>query len=422
MDAEGTGCPFGKPGGGKGTQVRILEVGPIPPEVGGSITGGVATHTWGLSTHLAKRGHEVAILADNFSNPPQVPVVKDSVRIYGFSKALILRHLPSVWLNIPTLIKLERHFKGLCSIRGIIADLCYYDYVLHHFKPHIIHAHHIEYRFPFAHFVSKRRVSLVTSVHSISSIKLSTPTQSQRYYRLVADNLKLSQDLIFVSKSLERECKELFQNYRAKSCVINNPIDTTRYYSVDKDKARQRVGLPSEIPILLFVGKLIKTKGIYTLLKAIKILKEKGKELKIVIVGDGPERSGIEDFIAKNGIGDIVKVEGQKQYPELLYYYNAADLFVMPSFSEGFAIVYLEALACGIPAIGIKGLADESIPSEDYGFLIPRGDARELAKAIERGLNKAWDREKIVTYARSFDWDKRIAEFEKVYKEIKAKR
>ena len=149
--------------------MKILQVGPIPPEVGGRTTGGVATHAWELSINLAKSGHEVAILADNFPNPPQSPITKDGVKIYGssISRALILKQSASILLNLSTLIKLKRHFEGIVGIRGIIRYLCYYDYVFHHFNPEVIHVHHLERRFPFAYFVSSfSRIS--TSASSIS--------------------------------------------------------------------------------------------------------------------------------------------------------------------------------------------------------------------------------------------------------------
>ena len=86
--------------------MKILQVGPIPPEIGGKTVGGVATHVWDLSRHLAKRGHEVAVLADNFLNTPAIPIIKDGVKVYGFSKAFVLKLLPSVLSNSITIYNL----------------------------------------------------------------------------------------------------------------------------------------------------------------------------------------------------------------------------------------------------------------------------------------------------------------------------
>ena len=398
--------------------MRILQVGPIPPEIGGKTVGGVATHVWDLSRHLAKRGHEVAILADNFLGSIEMPAIKEGVKIYGFSKALVLKHLPSVLLNTITIYKLKKHFGDLIGITGVIANLCYYKYVLHHFNPDVIHVHHLESRFPFAYHVTNGCVPIVVTVHSFSSIKVSTSEQNQRYYKLIAKNLKLSQNLIFVSNSLKAECKQLFGGLKARAWIVNNPIDTAKYYLIDKNKARRRIGLSDETPILLFVGKLNKAKGIYTLLEAVKLLKEKEKKLKLIIVGDGPERKGVQDFVLKNMLQSMIRLEGRKEPFELLYYYNAADLFVMPSLSEAFALAYIEAMLCGVPAIGTEGVANESIPSEDYGFLVPPRDAKSLALTIQKALSSDWNRYNIAAYAKSLAWHNNIYKFEEVYKEM----
>lgn len=400
--------------------MRILQIGPIPPEIGGKTTGGVATHVWELSTHLAKRGHEVAILADNFRNPLEIPMVKDDVRIYGLSKALILRHLPSILPNFSTIYRLKNHLKGLIGIRGIITNFCCYDCVFHRFRPDVIHVHHLESRFPFAYFACKGTTPIVTTIHSFHSIGFRPPIQSERYHKLVANNLRLSRNLIFVSHYLEKQCRQLFgDDYAAKWWVVHNPTDVGKYHPVDKDEARRRIGLSKEIPTLLFVGNLVTRKGIYPFLEAVKILSKKLKLIKVIIVGDGPEREAVEDFVTKNELQDIVRLEGTKEPHELLWYYNAADLFVMPSFAEPFGLVYIEAMLCGLPIIGANATATpEVVSSTDYGFLVSPGDAESLVEAVQEGLNTSWNRAKITAYAKSFAWDNHIHRFEEIYNKM----
>jgi len=173
-----------------------------------------------------------------------------------------------------------------------------------------------------------------------------------------------------------------------------------------------------DVPIILFVGSLSKRKGEFTLLGAVKMFKEKEINLKVIIIGNGPELNSVKHYIIKNELNNMVTILKSVSHSELLLYYNAADLFVMPSLSEAFALVYIEAMLCGVPAIGIEGVANESIPSEDYGFLVPSGNSKSLAVAIEQGLKKRWNKGKIIKYAQTFSWKKRIEEFESVYKEI----
>ena len=398
--------------------MRILQVGPIPPEVGGKTVGGVATHVWDLSIHLAKRGHEVAILADNFHNPTEIPVIKEGVKIYGFSKSSILKHVPSVLLNLSATYKLKKHFGDLIGITGVIANFSYYKYVFHHFSPDVVHVHHLESRFPFAYFASEGKIPIVTTIHSFNTIKFLDETASEKYCQLIEKNIKLDNYLIFPSKFISDELDELFRSsFKGKRWIITNPIDISRYYSIPKDKARSKMRIRDEGPIILFVGNLVKKKGIYVLVEATTILRHKGFKGKILIVGDGEERKKLEEFIKANSIEGIVSVEGAKYLPELLYYYNAADLFVMPSLSEGWGYVFGEAMLCGVPVIGTDtpGIRDV-LTNKNCSILVKPNDPITLAEAIEKGLNKKWDKERIIKYAQTFSWEKRMKEFEKVYR------
>ena len=98
---------------------------------------------------------------------------------------------------------------------------------------------------------------------------------------------------------------------------------------------------------------------------------------------------------------------------------NVADLFVLSSFSEGNPTVMFEALGCGLPFIGTKvGGVPEIITSEDYGIIVPPGDVEALAKAIERGLKKRWNKKKIVGYAQQFTGENIAKQIIKLYKSV----
>jgi glycosyltransferase involved in cell wall biosynthesis len=281
-----------------------------------------------------------------------------------------------------------------------------------------LHIHHLELRFPFAYFASKKQIPIVTTVHSLSSIKFSTPIHSKFYRKLIIENLKLSQNLIFVSKFVEFEFEQYFGKFKYYSQVIPNPIDAKKFFQIDKREAKKKINLSSEIPLILFIGRLIKRKGVYTLLEALKILKERRTEFQVIIIGDGPELNNLAEYIRKNNLTHLVSIHKNISHSQLLYYYNAADLFVMPSFSESFGLVFVEAMLCGVPVIGTTGVTRELIPSEDYGFRIPVNNSNALAEVIEKAMHKKWNSEKIIEYACSFAWEKRIVEFERIYRYI----
>ncbi|MFQ5639515.1 MAG: glycosyltransferase [bacterium] len=402
--------------------MRILQVGPVPADIGGNTFGGVATHVWDLSRHLAEQGHSVAILADNFHSPAALPVVEKGVNIYGFCNRLVFKCLFKGSLHLSHIYLLKKRCQDLITLRWAMAQYCLYDYVLHHFKPDVIHVHHLEIRFPFADFIVKGRVPIVTTIHSLHAITFGHPTLAERYRELVKCNFKRSDNLIFVSKSMKSEFNNYIGELDCHSWVILNPINTSGFYQMDRTEARVKVGLPKKIPVVLFVGSLTKRKGEYTLLEALKILTDSDIYLKAMIIGDGPEARGVDNYIKEKNLFDIVTRIDRLTQEELLLYYNAADLFVLPSTSESFGLVYIESMLCGTPAIGVNATAiPEVIPSKDYGFLVPQEDAKSLANAIKLGFQTHWENEKIIAYAKSFGWNKNIHKFEEIYSEVTCK-
>ncbi len=392
--------------------MRILQIGSAPPEVGGLTKGGLASHLWDLSINLRKKGHTIGIIADNIPYKKN-PEKKEGITVYGCYKLPPKLVFPSIFKNTKKILKLQSYIDK--EDIGLLINSPYYKEVFDQFKPDIIHIHGQADRFPPAYFMNKRNIPIVVTIHGISTVKFSFPDKWDKFIKRTKKNARLINDLIFVSKYVESEFKRYIGDFKGDSYIIYNPIDSKKFYQVNKKDVRAKLNLSLDVPIVLFVGSLTKRKGEYVLLETTKILIEKGVNLKVVMIGDGPELNGVEHYVNENKLSNTVALIKSIPQSELLLYYNAADLFVMPSFSEAFALTYLEVMLCGVPVIATKGVCDESVPSENYGFLIPSGDAKSLAETIELGLSKKWNTEEIIEYARSFSWDRRISEFESVY-------
>ena len=102
---------------------------------------------------------------------------------------------------------------------------------------------------------------------------------------------------------------------------------------------------------------------------------------------------------------------GWVDHVEMPVWMNACDLFVLPSISESFGVVQVEAMACGKPVVAtINGGSEEIVASADVGILVPPGDAGALADGIVTGLRHAWDPAAITSYAAGYRWDTAITE------------
>lgn len=136
-----------------------------------------------------------------------------------------------------------------------------------------------------------------------------------------------------------------------------------------------------------YVGWLVKEKGIEELLSAVKKLKSEGFHFKINVVGSGDLETHVEKFTKENELLDTIKLLGWKSNKEVKQIYSESDVFVLPSYAEGFPNSLLEAMSMGLPSIGtdVGGVAD-SLRNGVNGYLIaPRSDS-ELWQAMKEYL------------------------------------
>jgi len=119
------------------------------------------------------------------------------------------------------------------------------------------------------------------------------------------------------------------------------------------------------------------------------------------------------------GLGERVKLLGSVPGDQLTLWMNACDLFVLPSLSESFGIVQLEALACGRPVVATRnGGSEEVVISDDYGLLVDPADPEGLAEKILVALDREWDREAILAYAERYTWENIAKEIIKIYRSL----
>jgi glycosyltransferase involved in cell wall biosynthesis len=106
---------------------------------------------------------------------------------------------------------------------------------------------------------------------------------------------------------------------------------------------------------------------------------------------------------------------------ELKWPLSASDVFVLATRNEGWANVFLEAMACGLPVISTDvGGNAEVVCREELGSIVPFGDSAALQQALDAALNKDWDRAAILDYARDNHWDKRVAQLLRAYEPLLA--
>jgi len=148
---------------------------------------------------------------------------------------------------------------------------------------------------------------------------------------------------------------------------------------------RSRLGLPSEGFVLVTIGRLIKRKAIDRLLTV--LARPECRPACLVVVGDGPQLLPLQSMARQLGIADRVQFAGQVTEQHKWQLLSAADVYVSTTMHEGFGLVYLEAMAAGLPVITYDhGGQTDFLRHEQTGYLVPCGNTDALAAALVKAL------------------------------------
>lgn len=203
------------------------------------------------------------------------------------------------------------------------------------------------------------------------------------------------QSITFVacSRWLEGEARQSALLKGQKTLSIPNPINTHIYKVEDRLAARERMGLPADKRILLFVSQRVtnRNKGMDYLVEACNLLAERYPEMKkntgVAILGGHAEEVAGQLPFESYPLG---YVSDERRIVDV---YNAADVFVLPSLSENLPNTIMESMACGVPCVGFKvGGIPEEIDHQKNGYVAAYRDSADLARGIRWVLDEA-DRE-----------------------------
>jgi len=206
--------------------------------------------------------------------------------------------------------------------------------------------------------------------------------------------------------------------YPREIAVVPMGIELEEY----KDRCSEK-GRETPQKRIIFVGRFDPVKGLDNLLRAMNSVGKVLPDAQLILVGDGKERKNLESLADSLGIRDSVDFPGRLNGEKKTEYLCQADLFVLPSISEGFGIVILEAMACGLPVVatrvgGVPDLVEDGV----NGYLVESRDFQEMAKKIILLLQNPTLHHQIATNNRKkvqgYAWENIISQLERIYLEI----
>ena len=279
-------------------------------------------------------------------------------------------------------------------------------------------------------------VPLVHTMHTMARVKnkqMSQDDQPEPAIREIGEEqVVLAADRLVANT--DAEASELIELYRAdpdRVRVVHPGVDLEVFSPGDMDAARATLGIAPDATVLLFVGRIQLLKAPDVLVRAaaelLRMKPELRKNLVVAICG-GPSGTGLArpdalvDLATELGIENVVRFEPPASREELVNWYRAATVCVVPSYSESFGLVAIEAQACGTPVVAANvGGLPTAINDGKSGVLVTGHNATDWAHAIDSIISYPDHRQVLsagaLEHAAEFSWERTTDELLAVYQE-----
>ncbi|MCY4233290.1 MAG: N-acetyl-alpha-D-glucosaminyl L-malate synthase BshA [Bacteroidetes bacterium] len=365
------------------------------PVYGGS--GVVATE---LGRALANRGHEIHFIA--YSLPFRLNKVTENIYFHEVSvNRYPLFDFPPYALSLTSKMVDVAKYENL--------DLLHVHYAIPHATSAVL-----------ARDILKKQSLSIPVVTTLHGTDITIVGQDASYTPVVTYSINASDGVTAVSDFLRKETYEAF-DIEVPIEVIPNFIDTKHFRRLEKEHFRKAI-CEADQKVVVHVSNFRRIKNVSHVVEIFHRILQEGLSAKLLLVGDGPDRSNVEQLSRDLGIQDSVRFLG-KQDPiqEIL---SISDLFLLTSGSEAFGLAPLEAMACNVPVVcsDIGGLP-ELVNDSGAGYLCPVGDIDAFSKSSIEILTNDQLRAQMSKHARdyvvtNYDTHAIVTQYEAYYQEI----
>lgn len=370
--------------------MRKLKIGiTCYPSVGGS--GIVATE---LGKLLAEKGHEIHFISSSMP--------------FRLNKVYCNIYYHEVEVNQYSVFKYPPYDIALASKMAEVIENEQLDILhVHYAVPHAVCA-------SLAKQMVNRDIKIVTTLHGTDITVLG---QDLSLANAIKYGIESSDLVTAVSHALVAQTHELL-NPNKKIETVYNFVDERVYYQKEVQHLREQYGIGAHEKVLIHVSNFRKVKRVPDVVKTFQKVLEK-IPAKLLLVGDGPEMTGVIKLVKNLQLQDYVLFLGKQENLDELY--SISDLMLLPSEKESFGLVLLEAMACGVPCIGTNiGGIPEVIDDGRTGFVCPLGDIEAMGhKAIsllsDSNLYQQMVRNGTKIVGEKFHSNKIVSQYEQLY-------
>lgn len=377
-----------------------------------------------ISKRLAARGHNVYVITKRVAAGMPSQEKMEGIHVYRYNT--IAPRGPLFYIS--TQVNVIRIFRKLSS--EIRFDIINYHHIVSAFAINLsIESRKIPKIFTFyiPYFLEYKDSSLF-SLKKRNALRVFWINMISFFLRLMDKySLSCANRVIILSQFVADQITRYFPSSLAKVVLIPAGVDTEMFtYGTTKDKVREKLRLPNDKFILLTIRRLVPRMGVENLIAAMSYVTKEEKDVMLIIGGKGYLESSFKKIVFESGMTEIIIFTGFIEENELPFYYQAADLFILPTRAlEGFGIVTLEALASGTPVLGTPiGGTIEILKKLDRDLLFKDTTPLSMAKTILEFIRSPEKvnvmRPKCRQYILdNYQWDKIINRYEKVLYSVK---
>jgi glycosyltransferase involved in cell wall biosynthesis len=388
----------------KKSSVNCYKLGIINPSdliegVGGGATGFIA----GIIHHFQAEKVIIFGIGKNKSIPWQYTPINEKVKFVPICK---LKYPSKIPMRLKTMFY---YFRFRRKILNSGVDLLY--------------IHMPECCLPFLFY---KNIPVIYHQHgSGNPVALSKFLYARGYffrsvYELILKLIYRKADWIIAIDQLCNK-KAIKNGAEKKTTLLMNAIDIKKYKpdEISRQLTRQKYGIKPEQYVILFVGRIEKTKGVFRLLNCITHLNSKKVHYHIFLAGDGSYLQNAKNYVEEKKIKDVVTLLGRVDHEKLPSYYNMADVLVLPSDMEGVPMVILESLSCGTPVVASRvGGIPDIVKDGRNGFLVDDLSPQNLTSILVKTLQMKTDRKIISSTVHQFSVDEFIVQFNNIIKKL----
>ncbi len=357
------------------------------------LLGGAEVQAQLLACGLIKRGMKVYVLTRKLKGLPRHEII-EGIPVYREIKTIDWGFLWGIYYIVSVFVFLYKKRK---------------DYDIIHC--HIIQGLHTFVSVIFKYIFKKKVIVKMSSSGETSDFTL---IKEVKFGRLFLRYIRNVDAIISVCK---KSSEEILENGFSKDILIEvpNAVDTHKYF---EDAHKER----NDIRNITYVGRLDNYKGVNFLISGFKDVLSKVDNVRLTIVGNGPDESLLRDMANNLRIIDNVVFKGRQE--DVFSQLCSADIFVLPSLSEGMSNVLLEAMSCGLPVVATSVGGNSDLIKDRYnGILIEPRDSMKLSAALlellkNDGLAKKLGKEARKTVKENYSIDHVVDKYVELYSRL----